>query len=65
MYVVRFQPIVTPGHADLRGQIARFLHKHNGGAPYFYAAYASHPCYVWLVGPQGPGYYWNYDRCPV
>ena len=35
------------------------------GVPMGYAAYASHPCYVWLVGPQGPGYYWNYDRCPV
>ena len=35
------------------------------GVPLGYAAYASHPCYEWLVGPQGPGYYWNYDRCPV
>jgi hypothetical protein len=35
------------------------------GVPMGYAAYASHPCYEWLVGPQGPGYYWNYDRCPV
>jgi hypothetical protein len=35
------------------------------GVPMGYAAYASHPCYAWLVGPQGPGYYWNYDRCPV
>jgi hypothetical protein len=35
------------------------------GVPMGYAAYASHPCYQWLVGPQGPGYYWNYDRCPV
>ena len=35
------------------------------GVPLGYAAYASHPCYVWLVGPRGPGYYWNYDRCPV
>lgn len=35
------------------------------GVPYGYATYASHPCYDWVYGPQGPGYYWNYDRCPV
>ena len=33
--------------------------------PNGYAAYATHPCYEWLVGPRGQGYYWNYDRCPV
>jgi hypothetical protein len=35
------------------------------GVPFGYTTYASHPCYEWLVGPQGPGYYWNYGRCPV
>jgi len=35
------------------------------GVPFGYAAYASHPCYDWLPGPRGVGYYWNYDRCPV
>jgi hypothetical protein len=35
------------------------------GIPFGYAAYASNPCYDWVVGPQGPGYYWNYGRCPV
>ncbi len=35
------------------------------GIPYGYAAYASNPCYDWVAGPQGPGYYWNYGRCPV
>lgn len=35
------------------------------GVPFGYAAYASHPCYDWVVGPQGAGYYWNYSRCPV
>jgi hypothetical protein len=35
------------------------------GVPFGYAAYASHPCYDWVAGPRGVGYYWNYDRCPV
>ncbi|MEX2127785.1 MAG: hypothetical protein WD871_06025 [Xanthobacteraceae bacterium] len=35
------------------------------GVPFGYATYASHPCYDWLVGPEGVGYYWNYERCPV
>ena len=35
------------------------------GVPFGYAAYDSHPCYDWLDGPQGVGYYWNYYRCPV
>jgi hypothetical protein len=35
------------------------------GVPFGYAAYASHPCYDWLAGPRGVGYYWSYDRCPV
>ncbi|MEX0589568.1 MAG: hypothetical protein WD207_00620 [Xanthobacteraceae bacterium] len=35
------------------------------GVPFGVAVYASHPCYDWIYGPQGLGYYWNYDRCPV
>lgn len=35
------------------------------GVPFGYATYAAHPCYSWAIGPQGPGYYWNYLRCPV
>jgi hypothetical protein len=35
------------------------------GVPFGYTTYATHPCYSWLIGPQGPGYYWDYDRCPV
>lgn len=35
------------------------------GVPFGYAAYSSHPCYDWLAGPEGVGYYWNYYRCPV
>jgi hypothetical protein len=35
------------------------------GVPFGYAVYDSHPCYDWLAGPQGVGYYWNYYRCPV
>jgi hypothetical protein len=35
------------------------------GVPFGYATYASHPCYDWLAGPHGVGYYWNYYRCPV
>ena len=35
------------------------------GVPYGYYAVAEHPCYDWLYGPQGWGYYWSYDRCPV
>lgn len=35
------------------------------GVPFGYATYASHPCYSWIVGPRGTGYYWDYARCPV
>jgi hypothetical protein len=35
------------------------------GVPYGYATVAGHPCYDWRLGPSGPGYYWNYYRCPV
>jgi hypothetical protein len=35
------------------------------GVPFGYATYATHPCYDWLAGPHGVGYYWNYYRCPV
>ncbi len=35
------------------------------GVPFGYATYAAHPCYSWLIGPHGAGYYWDYSRCPV
>jgi hypothetical protein len=35
------------------------------GVPFGYAAISAHPCYDWVYGPQGWGYYWSYDRCPV
>jgi hypothetical protein len=35
------------------------------GVPFGYAAISANPCYDWVYGPQGWGYYWNYDRCPV
>jgi hypothetical protein len=35
------------------------------GVPFGYAAIETHPCYDWVYGPQGWGYYWNYARCPV
>jgi hypothetical protein len=35
------------------------------GVPFGYSVVAANPCYDWIYGPQGWGYYWNYDRCPV
>jgi hypothetical protein len=35
------------------------------GVPFGYYVVASNPCYDWIYGPQGWGYYWNYDRCPA
>jgi len=52
-----------------RGWDRRHRHRFFGaflvGIPFGYAAISAHPCYDWIYGPQGWGYYWNYDRCPV
>jgi hypothetical protein len=43
----------------------RFFGAFLVGIPLGYAAISTHPCYDWVYGPYGWGYYWNYDRCPV
>jgi hypothetical protein len=56
-------------HLVHRGWDRHHKHRFFGvflvGVPYGYYAVADHPCYDWVYGPQGWGYYWNYDRCPV
>jgi hypothetical protein len=56
-------------HLAHRGWDRHHKHRFFGvfliGVPYGYYAVADNPCYDWLYGPQGWGYYWSYDRCPV
>lgn len=56
-------------HLVHRGWDRHHKHRFFGvfliGVPYGYYAVADHPCYDWFYGPQGWGYYWSYDRCPV
>jgi hypothetical protein len=56
-------------HIRHRGWSRDHRHRFFGafliGVPFGYAAVSSHPCYDWFYGPQGWGYYWSYDRCPV
>jgi hypothetical protein len=56
-------------HLAHRGWDRHHKHRFFGafliGVPYGYYAISAHPCYDWLYGPQGWGYYWSYDRCPV
>jgi hypothetical protein len=56
-------------HIVHRGWDRHHKHRFFGafliGVPFGYAAVSAHPCYDWLYGPQGWGYYWSYDRCPV
>ena len=56
-------------HLAHRGWDRHHKHRFFGafliGVPYGYYAVSAHPCYDWLYGPQGWGYYWSYDRCPV
>jgi hypothetical protein len=56
-------------HIVHRGWDRHHKHRFFGafliGVPYGYYAVVSNPCYDWFYGPQGWGYYWNYDRCPV
>ena len=56
-------------HLVHRGWDRHHKHRFFGafliGVPFGYAAVSTHPCYDWIYGPQGWGYYWNYDRCPV
>ena len=44
--------------------------RHRFYGPYFavplgFTLYATHPCYDWVYGSRGWGYYWNYTRCPL
>jgi hypothetical protein len=56
-------------HIVHRGWDRHHKHRFFGafliGVPFGYATVSDHPCYDWIYGPQGWGYYWNYDRCPV
>jgi hypothetical protein len=56
-------------HIVHRGWDRHHKHRFFGafliGVPFGYYVVASNPCYDWIYGPQGWGYYWNYDRCPV
>jgi hypothetical protein len=56
-------------HLAHRGWDRHHKHRFFGafliGVPYGYYAISANPCYDWLYGPQGWGYYWSYDRCPV
>jgi hypothetical protein len=56
-------------HRPIRRGWSRDRHAFYGayvlGVPFGYATYASHPCYSWLIGPHGAGYYWDYSRCPI
>jgi hypothetical protein len=56
-------------HIVHRGWDRHHRHRFYGafliGVPYGYYAVTGNPCYDWIYGPEGWGYYWNYDRCPV
>jgi len=56
-------------HLAHRGWDRHHKHRFFGafliGVPFGYATISAHPCYDWIYGPQGWGYYWSYDRCPV
>lgn len=56
-------------HLAHRGWDRHHKHRFFGafliGVPYGYYAISGNPCYDWFYGPEGWGYYWNYDRCPV
>jgi hypothetical protein len=56
-------------HLTHRGWDRHHKHRFFGafliGVPFGYYTIASNPCYDWIYGPQGWGYYWNYDRCPA
>jgi hypothetical protein len=56
-------------HLAHRGWDRHHHHRFYGafliGVPFGYTAISANPCYDWIYGPQGWGYYWNYDTCPV